>query len=47
MTEQMFYNAPDKLRNLEVNASRILNQESIFSPIASPFEYISLKKTVL
>jgi hypothetical protein len=47
MTEQLFYGAPDKLRNFETNASKIIDQEAIFFPLASSLEYIYAKDTLL
>lgn len=47
ITEQLFYGAPDKLRNFETNASKIIDQEAIFFPLASSLEYIYAKNTLL
>jgi len=47
MTEQLYYGAPDKLRNYETNAEKILEQESVFTPLASPYEFVFSKDTVL
>ena len=47
MTEQLYYGAPDKLRNFETNAAKILDQEAVFFPLASPYEFIYSKNTVL
>lgn len=47
MTEQLYYSAPDKLRNYETNAAKILDQEAVFFGIASPYEFFHARKTVL
>ena len=47
MTEDLYYSAPDKLRNYETNAQKILAQESVFFPLASPYEFAYTKNTVL
>ncbi len=47
MTEQLYFGSPDKLRNYENNAEKILEQEAVFYPLVSPYEYIIAKDTVL
>lgn len=47
MTEQLYFGSPDKLRNYENNAEKILEQEAVFYPLVSPYEYITAKDTVL
>ncbi len=47
ISEQLYTASPDKLRALETSAQKILEQEHVVFPLASPYEYIKSKDTVL
>lgn len=47
ISEQLYTSSPDKLRALETSAQKILEQEHVIFPLASPYEYIKSKDTVL
>ncbi len=47
ISEQLYTNSPDKLRALETSAQKILEQEHVIFPLASPYEYVASKETVL
>jgi ABC-type transport system substrate-binding protein len=46
ISEHLYYHAPDKLRNYEISADKILNQEFLFFPLASQYGFIYVKDSV-
>ncbi len=47
LIEKLYYSAPDRLRNLEGEIQKILESESVFSPIGTPEEAWYIKNYVL
>lgn len=46
LTERLYYNAPDRLRDIEINIQKILEREFAVFTLGSPYEYIAIKDTV-
>jgi hypothetical protein len=47
LTERLYYNAPDRLREIQINIQKILERESAVFTFWSPYEYIVTKNTLL
>jgi ABC-type oligopeptide transport system substrate-binding subunit len=47
LTERLYYNAPDRLREIQINIQKILERESAVFTFWSPYEYIATKNTLL
>ncbi len=47
LTDRLYYNAPDKLRDLQLNIQKIMERESMLFTFGSPYEYIETKETIL
>jgi hypothetical protein len=47
LTDRLYYNAPDKLRDLQLNIQKIMERESVLFTFGSPYEFIETKETIL
>lgn len=47
LTDRLYYNAPDRLRSLQTEIQKILDNESIFFPLGTPQESWYIKNYVL
>lgn len=47
LTDRLYYNAPDKLRDLQINIQKIMERESIIFTFGSPYEFVKTKETIL
>lgn len=47
LTDRLYYNAPDKLRDLQLNIQKIMERESVLFTLGSPYEFIETKETIL
>jgi ABC-type oligopeptide transport system substrate-binding subunit len=47
LIERLYYNSPDKLRNIETEIQKILESESIIFPLGTPEESWYIKNYVL
>lgn len=47
MTDRLYYNTPDKLRDLQIGIQKILERESAIFVFGSPYEYVGTKNTIL
>jgi hypothetical protein len=47
LTDRLYYNAPDKLRDIQINIQKIMERESIIFTFGSPYEFLKTKETIL
>jgi len=46
LTDRLYYNTPDKLRDIQINIQKILERESAIYTFGSPYEFIGTKNTI-
>lgn len=47
LTDRLYYNTPDKLRDLQLNIQKIMERESTVFTFGSPYEIVETKETIL
>lgn len=47
LTDRLYYNTPDKLRDLQLNIQKIIERESVLFTFGSPYEFMETKETIL